>query len=299
MSGKQPALEELSDFQGRLLAALMVEAEQGRDRVKDASLQHERRREALLRLPRLAPSGLATLGTVGLITVLAMLVVLLPVGDQRAAVAVERLESGVIRVSLQPTFGDADRLQEQLVAQGLRVSAARVPVSPSRVGSLVDLGLSGSPDGLAIEQTAPTGSITGFTLDPRRFSGELRLFVGAEADSGETYVASNEAFEPGEVLAGLHCDLGRLVRSEDVERLADQAGLRVQWEVVRQPARDESSGLPIGLMTDEVRQRPEGLVYSAYAASPEELIVLVVGMPQAAGLTPRLSDVPCQSESYR
>ncbi|GGI08717.1 hypothetical protein [Egicoccus halophilus] len=211
------------------------------------------------------------------------------------AFAVRELDGGVIEVRYDTDFRDGHALEAALREHGVDVRILPVPATPSAVGEVHGLEM-GEPGATTPGFTwGPDGGDFAFTIDPAVFREELTLHLAVEAAPGEPYQLAEEAFEPGEVLGGLHCHLGEPVQASALVPYLDALDLDVVWEVIG-PSPD---GEPSSAFTERVDTVPDGRVMSGYAVDATT-VRFEVELPTAtldpAHWQPRLSDEPCTPE---
>lgn len=215
------------------------------------------------------------------------------------AYAVRPLENGVIEVTVTPQMRDGDALAAELREYGIDVEIVPIPSSPSMVGAVEIFradGGDGIPPGLTFGEDG-TPDVFNWRIDPAVFNERLRIEVRVAALEGEAYQLANEVFEPGEVLAGLHCALGEPMSAADVAPYLAELGITPIWfevtptndpsitnetEVAGVPDGDILHGFAIDAHTVSFRVRPAGVTLTDYSSY--------------------LSDVPCtpdQSAAWR
>lgn len=211
-----------------------------------------------------------------------------------AAFAVRQLPGGVIEIDAMPQFRDGEALAAELGEFGIDVEIETVPSSPSMVGEVEVFATGGGdyiPEGLSFGADG-TPDVFNLRIDPSLFTEHLTLRLYVAAEEGERYQSAQEVFEPGEVLAGLHCGLGAPVRAEALLPYLADLGLAPVWTVVS-PTDDPS-------ITDseQVQEVPAGEVIAGYAldSATVEFQVVRDGVTLSAISTPRLSDVACAPE---
>jgi hypothetical protein len=275
--------DELPPFETRLLAELtsVVEA---RQRAAEAPAV---RRVTATERPRvrLAAAGLAVAAAIALVAGPALR------GGGNPAFAIRELADGVIEVTYQGDLRDGRALEAELRSFGVDVAIVAVPASPSAVGRVAAIE---QPDGVAQPGFAwgADGAAVAFTIDPAVFRDTIILHLAVEALAGEPYQMSEEVFEPGEVLGGLHCALGEPIRAAALAPYLDELGQGARWLVASPVA-----GEPDSLRTGEVTEVPDGEVLWGYStdASTVEFTVRPDGVGLSEHWPPRLSDIPCST----
>lgn len=276
--------DELPPFETRLLAELTdVVAE--RERTAAAARTPVRRRRTRL--------AVATAGVAAVATALALAPGLTRDSGQRAF-ALRELEGGVIEVRFERDFRDGRALEEELRSLGVDVELLAVPASPSAVGQIHST--EGPPPGETPGfDWGLDGSDTAFTIDPTRFRGKLTFHLAVDPAPGEPYQIRQEVFEPGEVLAGLHCALGEPIRAEQLTPYLDDLGLAAEWALIT----PDPGGDPSLARVEPVDTVPDGEVLWGYAVDAGTVSFDV--RPDGASLdtdhySPRLSDEACTPE---
>jgi hypothetical protein len=276
--------DELPPFETRLLAELTTVVEERRLAAQPHAVEPLATRRSRPRL-RLAAASVAVIAAaVGIVAVPGLS------GGSSQAFAIRELPNGLIEVSVQRDILDGSALEGELRAFGVDVSIVAVPSSPSAVGRVQ--GIEGP---LAADEEpgfawGPDGSDLAFSIDPAVFRGQLVLHLGVEAAPGERYLASEEVFEPGEVLGGLHCALGTPLRAEDLLPYLERLGLDATWEIASPVA-----GEPDSLMSEAVTEVPNGEVLWGYSLDDRNVAFTVRpdGVTLSDHWQPRLSDLSC------
>ncbi len=174
---------------------------------------------------------------------------------------------------------DPEAMRAAFRQMGLDIRLTLAPVSPSLVGQIVR-----SQGGEGIEHLRGAGA--GCPIEtlcgpiglriPREFDGQAEVVLGREAQAGEEYVSSGDAFAPGEPL---HCVrlVGERVRVADAT--LERRGLTVMWNVVE---RGDARNLPAP--TDVL----DHYVTDATAIAPGKVIVFTDARPPEGptGLSP-------------
>lgn len=213
------------------------------------------------------------------------------------AFAVRPLPGGVIEIENVTDLEDAEGLEAELREFGVDAEIVTRAVSPTLVGmaraTTDDLGERPLP-GLTFGADGTPGVFT-WRIDPHTFEGRITIELYVDGDAGEGYYLSEEVFEPGEVLGGLHCALGRPLQAGDVASRLPELGLTGQWIVLTgfgsgEPGATSSS--------EEVATVPDGEIVSGYAVDDRTVTfeVLPAGLDAPRWFERRLSDVPCTQE---
>lgn len=275
---------ELPPFEHRLLSELSDVVEERRRVAEPTEARHQRRTPR----PRLA----AVLGGVAVVAVALSIAPGLTRDGGSAAFAIRELPNGVIEVDYATDFRDGRALEAELRSFGVDVRIVAVPSSPSAVGAVhgLEVGASTETPGLT---WGPDGGTLAFSIDPEVFQDDITLHLSVDAEPGERYELSEEVFEPGEVLGGLHCALGEPLRAADVAPYLDELGLTATW-ILGQPV----PGEPDSLQDEVVDDVPDGEVLWGYATDDAsvELTVVADGVNLSEHWQPRLSDAPCTAE---
>lgn len=252
-----------------------------------------------LRRPRLAAVAPRLAVAAAVLTVAVTGVLIQGVTAPDPAYAVRQTPDGLVHASWSEDFQDGNGLAARFAEFGVDVEVVALPASPSAVGTVVSFATGPDVEGEATSVVPP--GITyrddepGLTVDPSVYSGTLRLDIGVAPEGDEPYTVAEEAFEPGEVLANVHCTLGEPVQAADLATHIDQLGLAVIWEVqTPDPSRPDSANSIV------VDTTPDGTVLHAYARDSQTVRVTVrpagVEFPAGFGWEPRLSDVPCPTQ---
>ncbi|WP_188194499.1 hypothetical protein [Nonomuraea sp. SYSU D8015] len=154
-----------------------------------------------------------------------------------AAIDIE-LRGDTYVATIKDPFADHAKYTEGFKAVGLNVNLEVIPASPSRVGKIAGMSLSGplSGNGRSIEaETAPEGCAFGqdgcaMTVRvPHDWAGWARIQVGRSAKPGEKYRNLRPATVVGEMLEGYRADektVGEVVA--EVQR----RGLKAVFQIV-------------------------------------------------------------------
>ncbi|WP_327584589.1 hypothetical protein OHA25_53980 [Nonomuraea sp. NBC_00507] len=184
--------------------------------------------------------------------------------------------------TIKDPFADHAKYTEGFKAVGLNVNLEVVPASPSRVGKIAGMSMSGplASNGLSFSfdtGRAPEGCTLGqdgcaMTVSvPRDWSGWARIQLGRTAEPGERYRNLLPATGRGEMLEGFRADEKTVgeVRTELRRR-----GLEAVFQIVRPDPRSGGYGLePEGWRAAEVGD--DWIVWEAYAAQADVVRLLV------------------------
>lgn len=164
--------------------------------------------------------------------VAALLIVVGPATDRGSvAYAVREFPDGGIEVVIDDEL-DGERLPATLRAYDIDVVYDTEPVSPSLIGAVSGKGPMQDQDEGVFEWASPSQGHDGFVIDPARFRGSFYILVSRQAQPGERYVASADAFAPGEVLAGLPCVLDGPLDTDRLARELEKVGQIPAWNVL-------------------------------------------------------------------
>lgn len=210
--------------------------------------------------------------------------------DPAPAFTVVEGPDGVIQVRVLPEFRDGEALARSLRDHGVQAEVRTVVSSPSMVGTVELFGdpeAAGPPPGLTFGAETPD-DVFDWTIDPAVFTGSLTVVVHVAARNGEEYASAQEVFEPGEVLAGLHCADGLPLRATSVARRLDDLGLTGVWSVVT-PTDDPS--VTDSVVVDEV---PDGEILSGFPVDERTVrFEVVLDGVDSSAMARWISDVPC------
>lgn len=221
-------------------------------------------------------------------------------GHSAKAYGVRQAPDGWVYVSWEKDFDDAGALEAELRSYGIDIRVSTVPGSPSTVGRAygADLPDQGEAPGFRWIKD-PKAEGADFAIDPEVFTRPIDLTVAVRAAHGTSYVIAEEAFEPGEPLAGLQCAIGEPMTADALQPYAERADITFTWDVVRVIDRDRSGGT---LESDHEASPDGGLVLAAFATDSEHVrvTVLAAGERNLDDNEPRLSDAPCtESDAAR
>lgn len=168
------------------------------------------------------------------------------VGPTRA-IALGTTPNGDITVTVTDPFVAQKELDQEIAAAGLNVEITLVPVSPSLVGTVVEI--SDPDNGPQIEAlgrgpcvTGGGGCSIGIEI-PRNFKGSGDATLGRPARPGEDYESTTSAFAPGEAL---HCSpIFNEQVSQALPWLADQH-VTVWWGNTFPASGDDTHTPPAG-----------------------------------------------------
>jgi hypothetical protein len=134
-----------------------------------------------------------------------------PLRTDAHALAFTRV-GGYIDVIVRDPLADQASYNSEFKAHGLDITLSLVPVSPSLVGTVVEISTSG-PDGNAITTITAKGRCwtggggsqcpVGLKV-PLGYHGQATLVFGRAARPGEQYESTTSASAPGEVMHGLN-----------------------------------------------------------------------------------------------
>ena len=210
------------------------------------------------------------------------------------AFAVRQLPNGVIEVDASPQFRDGDALAAELREFGIDVEITTVPSSPSMVGEVEVFAPGGGdyiPEGLSFGADG-TPDVFNLRIDPNLFTERLTLRLYVAAREGERYQFATSVFQPGEVLAGLHCALGEPLRAEDLPPYLADLGLTPVWTTI---SSTDDAGIT---NSEQVQEVPNGQVVIGFAqdSTTVEFEVLLDGVTLPDGYMSSYSDVACTPE---
>ncbi|MBC8364826.1 MAG: hypothetical protein H8E59_07465 [Actinobacteria bacterium] len=147
-----------------------------------------------------------------------------------AGVEIARV-NGSLTATVTDPFVDWARLSATFEKHGLDISLRLVPVSPSRIGTIVTIVDDGTSslftliDGPCLD--APDCPI-GLRI-PLDYRGSTSVTLGRPARDGEAYVSTGNAFDPGEAFDGLRL-LGHPANETRV--VAAERGITIEWRTV-------------------------------------------------------------------
>ena len=196
-----------------------------------------------------------------------------------AAVSFSR-SGGYIVARIADPDATAGQLRAAFLAKGLHIDLQLVPVSPSRVGSVVFMSVRSQGNGSghhAITQlyssTRPA-TLVGLRI-PVGFAGQADIILGRAALPGETYQAYGDAFARGEALykSGL-----RGMRVAEAIKVVGQLGLTAAWRDVHSSsvAAPTPGPLASSSASDFVQPAaiPDNSVIGAVSVAPDKVVIL-------------------------
>lgn len=290
--------DELPPFETRLLAELTdVVEDRRRTVVTERTVTHPRRTRLAIATAGVAAVAIALALAPGLVS-----------ERGTPAFAVRELPGGIIEVDLRNDDLSGTDLAAELGEFGIDVDIETYPASPSLVG---DVYLVIEDDGgeyvdhedvpgltVTVHDESDLGRST-WRFDPEAFADQVRLSVGVETPAGRPYQVSAWAFEPGEVLAGLHCAFDQPMRASDVVPHLDALGLDATWELT------SSDGHPGQWESARVDDVPTGWVQTAFATDASTVAFHVIDASVVAeddpqyrlrGWLQQLLEIPCTPE---
>jgi hypothetical protein len=240
-----------------------------------------------LRRPRRAALAAAA-------AVLAALVAVVAPWSTSPAYAVRVLPDGVIEIDWTSGLRSGEDLAAELRSLGIDVEVVTVAASPSAVGSMTatSSGADGGPPPGVTWGADGSEDVFTWRIDPSRYREQVRVELAVAAEDGAPFELAQEVFEPGEVLAGLHCAEGVPLAADAVAGRLEGLGLSAVWDVVVSVDPDG------GFAEERVAEVPDGEVLWGYAldAGTVRFTVLPEGLDGGGRLERRLSDVPCSPE---
>lgn len=214
------------------------------------------------------------LGLVAAIAALLVGVALGPSGPATADVEVTRRD-GRVEVILTDAGTDPDELVRAVRRAGFAVELEPVPTGPSAVGRYVGYFADGDVEDLQVHAGDGT-TRSGFSI-PEGWAGRLIVREGRPARAGEVYVASTDAFAPGEPL---ECTA---LRGEPVRALVG----RLDDLTVRVQAMDAGATGPQLTLADAATSDIGSWgVVSALAVSADEVVLRVERDPPTVAADP-------------
>jgi hypothetical protein len=208
-----------------------------------------------------------------------------PGGARRAAAAVSFTESGdFIDAVIKDPLADSEALKAAFAEHGLDITLRLLPVSPSLVGSFVELDTTGGASDIQTlfddqaDCTAP-GSIDcpiGLRI-PLDFHGQANITLGRAGEPGEEYASANDGYASGELL---HCSGLRGVTVAQALPVLDRLGVTGVWRS-NDESIDEVGGIDPTTISDQYVTdavgRSQGQVY--IWASPDQPVPPQPGTP--------------------
>jgi hypothetical protein len=199
-----------------------------------------------------------------------------PGGAKGAAAAISFTENGnYIDAVIKDPLADSKTLKAAFEQHGLDITLQLLPVSPSIVGSFVELDTSGGEPAIETlfddqaDCTAP-GSIScpiGLRI-PLDFDGQANITLGRAGEPGEEYASANDGFASGELL---HCSGLRGMTVQDALAKLRQLGVTGVWRSNDQ-AIDKVDGIDpstiAGQFVTDAVPLSEGKVYIWAAPQP-------------------------------
>lgn len=188
--------------------------------------------------------------------------------DASAAIEV-RHAGNLITVRLVDLEARPEEVEEELRAAGLDVDVTTGATPVQLVGRFVRHASSQPlPDDLEVLDEDGAAGFTSFAL-PDDWDGSLQLVLGREAQPGESYIRSINAFADGEPFA---CTGWRSASLGAIAPQVAQTDLVVSWRAL-----ESSQSRPRQLASDELEDMPWSsyIVIEAVSVAPNTVIVTV------------------------
>jgi hypothetical protein len=177
--------------------------------------------------------------TLGLVAAVALVVTVLATSSALApqtavgAVAFRAVAGGDIVATVTNPFAAASQLESAFAQRGFDITLTLVPVSPSRVGTVVYSSDDGGSSAIQPLQRGQClngggGCAIGVRI-PASFEGKGYIALGRPARPGEAYESQASAFAPGEPL---HCSGLLGSRASAAQPVLEKDHLSVEWREV-------------------------------------------------------------------
>src|SRR3546814_10120411 len=107
-------------------------------------------------------------------------------------------DGDMVTVTLNDTSNSADEIESAIEDHGLDIDIEEVPVGPSNYGRFVSYTTDQSKHFDEVT-TVDENGVTFMTFSvPRRWTGNLKVFLGRHARTGESYYSFSDAYDTGE-----------------------------------------------------------------------------------------------------